>query len=97
MIHVMASIIVKPEHAAAAGTMLVELAATSRGEPGCRADELFQRPDAPNVSQTVEQWRAQADVDRTPQYAACRVGDRRGHAHARFAARGARLREDRVK
>ncbi len=63
MIHVMASIVVKPEHAAAARTLLVELAATSRSEAGCIGYELYQRADSPNVFQTVEQWRAQADVD----------------------------------
>jgi quinol monooxygenase YgiN len=63
MIHVMASIIVKPEHAAAASILLVELAAASRGEAGCLSYELYQRPDAPHVFQTVEQWRTQADVD----------------------------------
>jgi quinol monooxygenase YgiN len=73
MIHVMASIVVKPEHAAAAKGLLVELAATSRGEAGCLGYELFQRPDAPNVFQTVEQWQSQADVDghmKTPHVAA---------------------------
>jgi quinol monooxygenase YgiN len=73
MIHVMASIVVKPEHAATAKTMLVELAASSRGEPGCLGYELFQRPDAPHVFQTVEQWRSQGDVDghmKTPHVAA---------------------------
>ena len=63
MVHVMASIVVLPEHAAAAKGMLIGLAATSRSEAGCISYELFQRPDAPNVFQTVEQWRAQADVD----------------------------------
>lgn len=73
MIHVMASIIVKPEHATAAKAMLVELAATSRAEAGCIAYSLFQQPDAPNVFQTVEQWNAQGDVDahmKTPHVAA---------------------------
>jgi quinol monooxygenase YgiN len=63
MIHVMASIIVKPEHADAARTMLVELAATSRSEAGCLGHALLPRPDATHVFQTVEQWRSQADVD----------------------------------
>ncbi len=63
MIHVMASIVVKPEHAAAAKALLVGLTATSRNKAGCLAYELFQRHDAPHVFQTVEQWRAQADVD----------------------------------
>lgn len=73
MIHVMASIVVRPEHAAAAKALLVELAASSRSEAGCVGYELFQRPDAPHVFQTVEQWRAQGDVDahmKTPHVAA---------------------------
>jgi quinol monooxygenase YgiN len=73
MIHVMASIVVKPEHAPAAKALLVGLASASRGEAGCLAYELFQRPDAPHVFHTVEQWRGQADVDahmRTPHVAA---------------------------
>ena len=73
MIHVMASIIVKPEHAAAAKAMLVGLAETSRGEAGCIEYELFQRPDALHVFQTVERWNSQGDVDahmRTPHVAA---------------------------
>jgi len=63
MIHVMASIVVRPEHAAAAKGMLLQLVEASRREAGCLSYELFQRPDAPHVFQTVEQWRAQADVD----------------------------------
>ncbi len=63
MIHVMASIIVKPEHATAAKAVLVDLAAASRGERGCLAYELFQRPDAAHVFHTVELWQGQADVD----------------------------------
>lgn len=63
MIHVMASIVVRPEHAAAAKGLLLQLTETSRGEAGCLAYELFQRPDAPQVFQTVEHWRSQADVD----------------------------------
>ncbi len=73
MIHVMATIVVKPEHAAAAEALLVELAASSRGDAGCLGYELFQRADAPHSFQTVEQWRGQADVDahmKTPHVAA---------------------------
>ena len=63
MIHVMATIVVKPEHAGAAKALLVELAERSRAESGCLAYELYQRPDAPHVFQTVEAWRAQGDAD----------------------------------
>lgn len=73
MVHVMATIIVKPEHAAAAKQMLVELASTTRSEPGCVAYELYQRPDALHEFHTMEQWKSQADVDahmKTPHIAA---------------------------
>ena len=73
MVHVMASIVVKPEHAAAVRDQLVELAGKTRGEAGCVSYEVFQRPDKPNVFRTVEEWRTQADVDahmKTPHVAA---------------------------
>ena len=63
MTHVMATIVVKPEHADAAKALLIELAAASRKEAGCLAYELFQQIDAPYTFQTVEQWRTQADAD----------------------------------
>ena len=73
MIHVLASIVVKPEHAAQAATLLVDLAGKSRAEAGCVHYELFQRADTPHVFQTVEEWRSPADVDghmKTPHVAA---------------------------
>ena len=73
MIHVMASIEVKPEHAAAVRVQLTELAGRTRGEAGCVSYELFQRADKPHVFRTVEEWRTQADVDahmKTPHVAA---------------------------
>lgn len=63
MIHVMARITVKPDSAAAAGKILGTLVTETRKEAGCIAYELFQRPDAPHVFQTVEQWTDQASVD----------------------------------
>lgn len=63
MIHVMARINVTPESADAAKAILATLVAASRKEAGCLAYELFQRPDAPHVFQTVEQWTDQAAVD----------------------------------
>ena len=63
MMHVMASIVVRPEHASAARTLLADLAAQSRHEPGCVAYELFQRADQPHVFRTVEQWLGAADID----------------------------------
>lgn len=73
MVHVMASIIFKPEHADKARQMLVDLAKATRGEPGCIAYELYQRPDARHEFHTMEQWKSQADVDahmKTPHIAA---------------------------
>jgi quinol monooxygenase YgiN len=73
MVHVMASIVVRPEHAAAAQALLADLAGKSRREPGCVAYELFQCADQPHVFRTVEQWRGAADVDahmKTPHVAA---------------------------
>jgi quinol monooxygenase YgiN len=63
MVHVMASIEVKPEHAAAVRDQLVELAARTRAEAGCVGYELYQRSDKPHLFRTVEAWRAQADAD----------------------------------
>ena len=63
MFYVMARISVTPESAVAAKTILTTLVAASLEEAGCLAYELFQRPDAPHVFQTVEQWTDQAAVD----------------------------------
>ena len=63
MIHVMARITVKPDCAAAARDILATLVTETRKEAGCLAYELFQRPDAPHVFQTVEQWTDQAAAD----------------------------------
>ena len=63
MIHVMARITVKPEFAAQGRDIMSTLVKATRQEAGCLAYELFQRPDAPHVFQTVEQWTDQAAVD----------------------------------
>ena len=63
MIHVMARITVKPEFAAQARDILGTLVLATRQEGGCLAYELFQRPDAPHVFQTVEQWTDSAAAD----------------------------------
>ena len=63
MIYVMARLNVKPESAAAALALLTTLVNETRKEAGCLGYELFQRPDAPHVFQTVEQWTDQAAVD----------------------------------
>jgi quinol monooxygenase YgiN len=73
MVHVLASIVVKPEHAAPAAALLLELAGKSRAEAGCVRYEVFQRADAVHEFRTVEEWRSQADVDghmKTPHVAA---------------------------
>lgn len=63
MIHVLARITVKPEFATEARDILNKLVTETREEAGCRAYELFQRPDAPHEFRTVEQWVDQASVD----------------------------------
>jgi quinol monooxygenase YgiN len=63
MIHVHARINVKPESAAAAKEILTALVNATRKESGCVLYELFQRPDAPHVFQTIEQWADKAAVD----------------------------------
>lgn len=63
MVHIMARINVKPESAAAARDILTALVAASRKEAGCLHYELFQRPDATHVFQTVERWTDQMAVD----------------------------------
>lgn len=63
MIHVMARITVRPESADAARAIFITLVNASRKEPGCQAYDLFQRPDAPHVFQTVEEWVDAASVD----------------------------------
>ena len=63
MVHIMARITVKPEFASQARDIMSTLVGESRKETGCLANELFQRPDAPHVFQTVEQWADQASAD----------------------------------
>lgn len=63
MIHVMARITVRHEFSAPARDVMSALVNATREEAGCLAYELFQRPDAPHVFQTVEQWTDQAAAD----------------------------------
>jgi len=63
MIHVMARITVKPEFATQARDIMSTLVSATRLEAGCLSYELFQRPDAPHVFQTVEQWTDKAAAD----------------------------------
>lgn len=63
MIYIMARINVKPESATEAKAILGTLVNETRKEAGCLVYELFQRPDAPHVFQTVEQWTDKAAAD----------------------------------
>jgi len=63
VIHILARIVIKPENAAAARTVLEKLVDESRKEPGCVSYSLYQQTKAPHVFQTVEEWKSQADVD----------------------------------
>jgi quinol monooxygenase YgiN len=62
----------------------------SRKEAGCVAYALYQRPDAPNVFHTVEQWVDQAAVD--AHMATPHVGDCGGRTDVHRAAGDPRLR-----
>ena len=63
MFHVMARITLKPEAAEEGRKIMERLAAATRLEAGCLSYQLFQRPDAPHVFQTFEQWHDQAAAD----------------------------------
>ncbi|WP_291009238.1 antibiotic biosynthesis monooxygenase [Hydrogenophaga sp.] len=55
MHHVLARITVKPDAAAQAASILTELVAQSRQEPGYVSYKLYQQLVTPHVFQTVEQ------------------------------------------
>ncbi len=63
MHHVLARITVKPEAAAAAAGLLLELVTQTRKETGCVAYALYQQAANPHIFQTVEQWVDQAAAD----------------------------------
>ena len=84
MIYVMARITVKPEFAAQTRDIMSTLVTATRKEAGCLGYELFQRPDAPHVFQTVEQWADQATID--AHMAAPNVGAAIAAAGPMFAA-----------
>ncbi len=63
MIHILARITVKPEHAAAARDILLALVGESRKEAGNRSYRLYRQADATHVFQTVEEWNDQAAAD----------------------------------
>ncbi|WP_323793137.1 putative quinol monooxygenase [Nocardioides sp.] len=62
-LRVIATIPLDPERAAEAAPALAELAASSRGDAGCLAYEVFASATAPGVYVTVEEWTAQSDLD----------------------------------
>jgi quinol monooxygenase YgiN len=63
MVYVMARIVARPDAVDALKQVLIALVEPSRREPGCISYALYERADAPNEFQTVEQWARQADAD----------------------------------
>ena len=73
MTHVLARIVLRPDAAEAGRRLFADLAAATRGEPGCVSYRVFAQSDAPHVFQTVEEWTDGAAADahmRTPNIAA---------------------------
>lgn len=73
MTHVLARIVLRPDAAEAGRRLFDDLAAATRGEPGCVSYRVFSQTDAPHVFQTVEEWADPAAADahmRTPHVAA---------------------------
>ena len=56
MIHVLATLIARPDTIGATRELLASLVAPSRAEPGCDHYQLFQSTDEPARFQTVERW-----------------------------------------
>jgi quinol monooxygenase YgiN len=63
MHYILARITVKPEAAAAAATILAELAAQTRKEAGCVQYAVYHQEQSPHIFQTVEHWQSKADAD----------------------------------
>ncbi len=57
MIHILARISAKPEASAQVRAALLELLAKTRAEDGCLRYDLYQCSEAPQLFQTVEEWR----------------------------------------
>lgn len=62
-LHVVATIPIRADSVELARTALAELATVTRTEEGCVAYAAFESGAAPGVFVTVEEWRAQADLD----------------------------------
>lgn len=62
-LHVVATIPIDPARADEAGPALAELAAASRAEEGCLRYEIFASTSVAGVFVTIEEWRAQEDMD----------------------------------
>ncbi len=62
-LHVVATIPIRADAVELARTALAELAEASRAEEGCLTYAAFESGAAPGLFVTVEEWRAQSDLD----------------------------------
>ena len=62
-LHVVATIPIRADSVDLAHSALAELVAATRAEDGCLAYEAYESGAAPGLFVTVEQWRAQDDLD----------------------------------
>ncbi|MFB9315333.1 putative quinol monooxygenase [Nocardioides plantarum] len=62
-LHVVATIPIDPARVDEAGPALAGLAAASRSDEGCLRYEVFASTSVPGTFVTIEEWRAQADLD----------------------------------
>ena len=62
-LRVVATIPIDPARAAEAAPALAELAASSRGDAGCLAYEVYESASTPGTFVTVEEWVSQAHLD----------------------------------
>lgn len=62
-LHVVALVPIDPSRAEEARAALADLVAATRQEEGCLRYDAFESATAPGVFVTIEEWRAQADLD----------------------------------
>jgi quinol monooxygenase YgiN len=62
-LHVVAVIVAKSGSTSTVGEALTDMAAATRGEPGCLSYELYESQSSPGTFVTVETWRDQAALD----------------------------------
>lgn len=62
-LHVVATIPIRADAVDLAHSALAELVEATRAEEGCLAYEAYESATAPGLFVTVEQWRAQDDLD----------------------------------